>query len=128
MRAAEVYLVPRSDGRVLIGSTVEEAGYDKRTDADTIHRLHRAAVCLVPELSEARILEDWAGLRPGTPDDLPILGATATPGYYVATGHFRDGILLTPVTAHLMAQVVTGERPEYDLTSFSPERFFVKAA
>jgi len=128
VRAAEVYLVPRSDGRVLIGSTVEEAGYDKRTDADTIHRLHRAAVCLVPELSEARILEDWAGLRPGTPDDLPILGATATPGYYVATGHFRDGILLTPVTAHLMAQVVTGERPEYDLTSFSPERFFVKAA
>ena len=128
VRAPEVYLVPRSDGRVLIGSTLEEAGYDKRTDADTIHRLHRAAVCLVPELSEARILEDWAGLRPGTPDDLPILGATAIPGYYVATGHFRDGILLTPVTAHLMAQIVTGAEAEYDLAAFSPARFVVKAA
>jgi glycine oxidase len=123
IRAPEVYLVPRSDGRILIGATVEEAGYDKRTDADTIRRMHQAAIQLIPALSQARVLEAWAGLRPGTPDNLPILGATATPGYFVATGHFRDGILLTPVTAHVMAQVVTGVKPEYDIEAFSAGRF-----
>ncbi len=123
IRAPEVYLVPRTDGRILIGSTLEEAGYDKRTDADTIHRLHQAAIQVVPALKQARILESWAGLRPGTPDDLPILGATSEPGYFVATGHFRDGILLTPVTAQIMAQVITGARPDYDISGFSPLRF-----
>ena len=123
IRSPEVYLVPRSDGRILIGATVEEAGYDKRTDADTIQCMHQAAIRMVPALSGARVLEAWAGLRPGTPDDLPILGATATPGYFVAAGHFRDGILLAPVTAHVMAQVVTGVKPEYDLSAFLPARF-----
>jgi glycine oxidase len=123
LRAPEVYLVPRSDGRVLIGATVEEAGFDKRTDADTIQRMQRAAVALVPALRSARVLEAWAGLRPGTPDALPLLGATSTPGYFVAAGHYRDGILLSPVTAHVMAQIVTGKKPELDLTSFSPARF-----
>ena len=123
IRAPEVYLVPRSDGRILIGATVEEAGYDKRTDADTIQRLHQAAIDLVPGLKPARVLEAWAGLRPGTPDDLPILGATATPGYFVATGHFRNGILLAPVTADVMAHVVTGVESDYDISAFSPGRF-----
>jgi glycine oxidase len=123
LRAPDVYLVPRSDGRVLIGSTVEEAGYDKRTDADTIQRMHRAGIALVPALERARVLESWAGLRPGTPDDLPILGGTSTPGYFVATGHFRDGILLAPVTALVMAQLVAGLIPELDLTPFSAVRF-----
>jgi len=123
IRASEVYLVPRSDGRILIGATVEEAGYDKRTDSDTIQRLHQGALDLVPALNAARVLEAWAGLRPGTPDDLPILGVTATPGYFVATGHFRNGILLAPVTAHVMAQVVTGVKSEYDISAFSPQRF-----
>lgn len=123
IRAPEVYLVPRSDGRILIGATVEEAGYDKQTDANTIQRMHQAAIRIVPTLSGARVLEAWAGLRPGTPDNLPLLGATATPGYFVAAGHFRDGILLAPVTAHLMAQVVTGVRPEYDISPFTPGRF-----
>jgi glycine oxidase len=77
----------------------------------------------VPKLKNARILEDWAGLRPGTPDNLPILGATSIPGYYVATGHFRDGILLAPITAHVMADVIEGRNPEHDLTPFSPSRF-----
>jgi len=62
-------------------------------------------------------------LRPGTPDALPILGATATPGYYVATGHFRDGILLAPITAEVMTAVIEGRTPEHDLTAFSPARF-----
>lgn len=123
IRAPEVYLVPRTDGRILVGATVEEAGFDKRTDPDTIHRLRHAAVQLVPALAKARMLEAWAGLRPGSPDDLPILGATRTPGYFVATGHFRDGILLTPVTARVMAQLITGGKPEYDISPFSPARF-----
>ena len=123
IRSPEVYLIPRSDGRLLVGATVEEAGFDKRTDPATIQRLHQAALKLVPRLKDARILEDWAGLRPGTPDDLPILGPTATPGYYVATGHFRDGILLTPITAQVMADVIEGRQPPHDLTPFSPSRF-----
>jgi glycine oxidase len=123
IRAPEAYLIPRSDGRILVGTTVEEAGFDKRTDIEAIQRLHRAAVALIPELRNAKILEDWAGLRPGTPDALPILGATETPGYYVATGHFRDGILLAPITARIMADVIAGNEPAYDLDAFSPSRF-----
>lgn len=123
IRTPEVYLIPRSDGRILVGTTLEEAGFDKRTDVATIQGLHRAAIALIPELKNAKILEDWAGLRPGTPDGLPILGATSTPGYYVATGHFRDGILLAPITASVMARVVRGRNPDHDLTPFSAARF-----
>jgi glycine oxidase len=124
LRSPQVYIVPRSDGRILIGASVEEAGYDKRVVPNTIHRMHREALKLVPALAGARMLEDWAGLRPGTPDGLPILGDTHTPGYYVATGHYRDGILLTPVTARLMGQVITGEKPSLNLQPFSMERCF----
>jgi glycine oxidase len=123
IRAPEVYFVPRSDGRVLIGSTLEDAGYDKRTDPRTIQRMHKAAISLVPALEQALVLEDWAGLRPGTPDDLPILGATSIPGYFVASGHYRDGIMLAPVTARLMAQVIAGDKSDYDISPFSPTRF-----
>jgi glycine oxidase len=123
IRAPKVYLIPRSDGRLLAGATVEEAGFDKRTDPATIQRFHKAAIELVPKLADARILEDWAGLRPGTPDALPILGATPTPGYYVATGHFRDGILLAPITAAVMADVVSAAKPAHDIAAFSPVRF-----
>ncbi len=123
IRSPEAYLIPRSDGRILVGTTLEDVGFDKRTDVNTIQHLHRAAIALIPELRNAKILGDWAGLRPGTPDALPILGATAAPGYYVATGHFRDGILLAPITARLMAQVIGGRNPDYDLDAFTPERF-----
>jgi glycine oxidase len=123
IRTPEVYLIPRSDGRLLIGATAEEAGFDKQVVPETILRLRQAAIDLVPRLSEARILESWAGLRPGTPDKLPIMGATGTPGYFVATGHFRDGILLAPVTAKLMAQMTTGQMPQLDVSKFSPGRF-----
>ena len=126
IRTPDVYLIPRSDGRLLVGATVEEAGFDKRTDPDTIQRLHRAALKLVPKLADAKILEDWAGLRPGTPDNLPILGATDIPGYYLATGHFRDGILLAPITAQVMADVIEGRKPEHDLAAFAPARFYAK--
>jgi glycine oxidase len=123
VRAPEVYLIPRSDGRIVVGTTVEQVGFDKRTDVPTIQRLYRAAVKMIPALRDAKILRDWAGLRPGTPDGLPILGATATPGYYVATGHFRDGILLAPITAEVMADVIAGNPCHQDLSPFSPGRF-----
>ena len=124
IRTPDVYLIPRSNGRLLIGATVEEAGYDKRTIPATIQRLRRAALRLVPKLADARILEDWAGLRPGTPDGLPILGTTGTSRYFVATGHFRDGILLAPVTARVMSQVIQGKPPDWDLSPFGATRFF----
>ncbi|PYX41404.1 MAG: glycine oxidase ThiO [Acidobacteria bacterium] len=128
VRSPEIYLIPRSDGRLLAGATVEEAGFDKRTIPDTIQQLRRAAISRLPALSTAHVLEDWAGLRPGTPDGLPILGSTSIPGYFVATGHFRDGILLAPITARIMAQVIGGIRAEHDLAPFSVERFALRAA
>jgi glycine oxidase len=123
VRSAEIYLIPRTDGRLLAGATVEEAGFDKRTVPETIQRLRRAAIAMLPALEGARLLEDWAGLRPGTPDGLPILGETGIPGYFVATGHFRDGILLAPVTARIMARVVTGRDAGCDIGQFSVDRF-----
>lgn len=123
VRAPEVYVVPRSDGRIVVGSTLEDAGFDKRVDPETIQRLHQAAAGLVPELGEARMLETWAGLRPGTPDALPLLGASEVANYFVAAGHYRDGILLAPVTALVMAQIVRGATPDIDLRAFSPSRF-----
>jgi glycine oxidase len=123
IRSPKAYLIPRSDGRLLVGATVEEAGFDKRTDRDTIQRFHKAALELVPKLADARILEDWAGLRPGTPDGLPMLGPTPIPNYYVASGHFRDGILLAPITAQVMADVLEGRDPGFRLAPFAPSRF-----
>jgi len=123
VRTPDVYLIPRSDGRMAIGATQEETGFDKQTVPETIEKLRQAALELVPKLAEARILEAWAGLRPGTPDAMPILGATPTPGYFVATGHFRDGILLSPVTARVMGQVIAGEKPEFELKRFGAARF-----
>jgi glycine oxidase len=123
VRAPNVYLVPRSDGRVIVGSTLEEAGFDKRVDAATIKRLQESAVAWVPQLGQARMLESWTGLRPGTPDNLPILGPTAIDGYFMATGHYRDGILLAPITAHIMAQIIRRVPTELDISAFTPRRF-----
>ncbi len=123
IRTPEVYIIPRSDGRILLGATVEEAGFDKRVDADTVQRLHQAAINVVPEIAQMRIHDAWAGLRPCSPDGLPILGATSLSGYYAATGHYRDGILLAPITALLMTQLLTGQPTSFDLAPFSPLRF-----
>jgi glycine oxidase len=128
VRSPEVYLIPRSDGRVVIGATLEEAGFNKQTIPATIKRLHEAALILVPALQKGKILEAWAGLRPGTPDHLPILGGTDLPGYFVASGHYRDGILLAPVTAKLMVQVISGTALDFNLDNFSAQRFRKKAA
>jgi glycine oxidase len=123
VRSPEVYLIPRTDGRLLIGATVEDVGYDKRVVPNTIRQLRQSALNLMPGLSEARILEDWAGLRPGTPDGLPILGATPVPGYFVATGHFRDGILLAPITAKLITELIVDGKTGQDLSPFACGRF-----
>lgn len=102
------YLVPRDDGRLLIGATVERAGFDQRVTADGIRSLLDAALDAAPALGTFTVTETWAGLRPGTPDERPILGPTLIDGLTLATGHYRNGILLTPVTARLIADFVEG--------------------
>jgi glycine oxidase len=123
IRGSGVYVIPRSDGRIVVGSTVEDVGFDKRVSPGAIQRMHKAASVLVPQLGEARILEDWAGLRPCTPDKLPIMGKTSVEGYFVATGHYRDGILLAPTNARLMSQLILRQPLDIDFDSFSPTRF-----
>jgi glycine oxidase len=123
VRSERVYLVPRSDRRVVIGSTLENAGYNKQTDVNTIQQLFHAALELAPGLAGCKVHEDWAGLRPGTPDDLPILGQAPTAGYFVGSGHYRDGILLAPVTALVMTEVLLNKAPSHDIDRFSPLRF-----
>ena len=118
-----VYVIPRGDGRTVIGSTVEDVGFDKRVEPDVVQQLRQAAAVLFPGLGEALIHDDWAGLRPGTPDKLPIMGRTSVEGYFVATGHYRDGILLAPITARLMSQLILGKQPDIDFTGFSLNRF-----
>ncbi len=104
------YLVPRDDGRLLVGATVERAGFDQRVTADGLRSLLDAVLNAAPALGNFAVTETWSGLRPGTPDERPILGPTAVEGLILATGHYRNGILLTPVTARLIADfVVRGE-------------------
>jgi len=119
----KIYLVPRNDGRIVAGATVEYAGFDKRTTAGGIEKILSAAIDLAPGLANARIEETWAGLRPDSPDHLPILGPTDIDGLVMATGHFRSGILLTPITARLIREWVTEQRVSVDWDRFSPLRF-----
>jgi glycine oxidase len=123
VRSKQFYLVPRSDGRQVIGSTLEDVGFNKQTDAGTLRRLFEAAVEVVPGLAGARRHEAWAGLRPGTPDGLPILGEAAISGYFAATGHYRDGILLAPITAQAMTELLLGRAVRHDLSAFGAGRF-----
>ncbi len=123
VRTPDVYIIPRSDGRILLGATVEDAGFDKNVNPGAIQRLQRAAANAVPAIAELRLHDAWAGLRPGTPDNLPVLGETRLPGYFAATGHYRDGILLAPITALVMTQLLTQQTPDFDLQPFSPQRF-----
>ena len=123
VRGADVYLVPRTDGRILVGATLEDAGYDKRVELEVVRRLQQGAADLVPALSEGKLHQAWAGLRPGTADGLPILGETSVAGYFVASGHYRDGVLLAPITAKVMVQVICREKCEFDLGAFLPLRF-----
>ncbi len=119
----KIYLVPRNDGRILAGATIEYAGFDKETTAGSIEKILSAAIELAPALAGARIGEMWAGLRPDSPDHLPILGPADLDGLLIATGHFRSGILLAPVTAKLIREWVTEQRVSMDWERFSPLRF-----
>jgi len=124
----KIYLVPRNDGRIVAGATVEYAGFDKRTTAGGIEKILSAAIELAPGLANARIEETWAGLRPDSPDHLPILGPTDIEGLLMATGHFRSGILLTPITARLVREWITEQHVSVDWDRFSPMRFQSSAA
>ncbi|MCS6816122.1 MAG: glycine oxidase ThiO [Blastocatellia bacterium] len=122
VHSAHCYIVPRRDGRLFIGSTMEDVGYEKRVTADALLRLLAAARQILPAIERCTFVEAWAGFRPDTPDHLPILGE-AEPGLLIATGHFRNGILLAPITARLIAELITSGQASRDLTPFHPHRF-----
>jgi len=121
--SGHMYLVPRNDGRIIAGSTVEYEGFDRNVTVAGMKKILSGAISLVPALESARIEETWAGLRPDSPDHLPILGPTDLDGLLIATGHFRSGILLTPVTARLIREWVTTHRVSEDWSPFAPMRF-----
>ncbi len=123
VRTPETYLVPRGDGRVVIGATVERAGFDKAVQAEVVRTLIAEAAALWPPIGNAELVESWAGLRPGSSDGLPVMGQCGIDGCWVATGHFRNGILLAPATARVMSQWIRGENPQVDLSAFSCDRF-----
>ena len=123
LRAPEVYIVPRASGKILIGATVEDVGFDKSVNPAVIDQLVSAAAKYLPALASAPVIQSWAGLRPGTPDDLPIIGPANTPRMFTATGHFRNGILLAPITAQIVADLIQGCPPSQDIWAFSPSRF-----
>jgi len=121
----DAYLVPRDDGRVLIGATVENCGFDLLVTAAGIHALLEAALRSLPALKDFAITETWAGLRPATPDRIPFIGPTPLERYFLATGHFRNGILLAPATATLVADAIEGRSDEalrlFSLARSGPE-------
>ena len=119
----QVYLVPRNDGRILAGATVEYVGFEKGVTGGAIHKILAGALELAPGLANAQIAETWAGLRPDSPDHLPIIGPTDIEGLLMATGHFRSGILLAPITARLIREWITTQNVSVDWERFSPMRF-----
>jgi glycine oxidase len=123
VRGFSVYLVPRADGRVVVGATVEERGWDTRVTAGGAYELLRETLALVPGLDDAELVAVRTGLRPGTPDDLPIVGPSTVAGLVLATGHFRNGILLTPITAEAVAAAVFGEPVPAEVAACDPRRF-----
>ncbi len=128
LRSPEVYLVPRGDGRVVVGASVEDAGFDTTVHSATLRELIENAAALWPLIADAPVIDSWAGLRPGTQDGLPLLGALPTPHCFVATGHFRNGILLAPATAEAMASLMTGRTPAMNLAAYTPDRFLLSRA
>src|SRR5262249_41668498 len=105
----KAYLVPRNNGLILAGATVEYVGFDKATTAGAIQKVLADVIEIAPGLARATIEEIWAGLRPDSPDHLPILGPTDIDNLFIATGHFRSGIVLAPITAQLLRQWIAGE-------------------
>ena len=123
VRSERGYIVPRGNGRCVTGSTIENVGIEKRVTPKGIGKILSAAVEMIPAFKDAAIVETWCGLRPDTPDHLPSLGPTDIEGLLIATGHFRNGILLAPITAKLIAEWITTRRTTLDWKVFSPMRF-----
>lgn len=145
LRSPEVYLIPRGNERIVIGATVEDAGYSRQVDPAALALLRRRAAALWPSAADAPELESWAGLRPATPDGLPLIGpisssppersdvegsAVHDPAarQFIAAGHHRNGILLAPGTAHVIADLIAGRTPAIDLAPFAPHRTSLSAA
>jgi glycine oxidase len=130
LRSPEVYLIPRGDQRILVGATVEDAGYSKQVEPDALAALRKRAAALWSPAMDAPYVESWAGLRPGSPDGLPLIGRQPDSGaaQFLATGHFRNGILLAPGTASAIADLVCGDAPAIDLASFAPHRTSIPAS
>lgn len=123
VRAPGAYMVPRTSGRILVGTTVEDVGFDKSVQEETIRAIHRTAAQYVPELAAAEVVDTWAGLRPGSPDDLPLIGPTNEPRIFIASGLFRNGILLAPLAARIVADMATGKAASLNIAAFAPARF-----
>ena len=121
IRSEHVYIVPRASGETVLGATVEEAGYDETPTEEATRLLLTQAIRAVPAVAELELVEAVASLRPGTPDDGPLIGEWD--GFVVATGHFRNGILLAPVTADAIAALLTGAKPAPETAPFDPNRF-----
>lgn len=117
------YLIPRADGQIIVGSTLEERGFDKSLFAASTQQLLSRAIDLVPALARARFVQAWAGLRPGSPDRLPFIGRPlGIQGLILATGHYRNGLLLAPATAELLGSILSDEAPALPLDPYSPSR------
>ena len=122
VRNDEIYLVPRLDGSIVIGATIEDAGFDRTVHQADLTGLVQRAESLIPAIADAPHIESWAGLRPDTPDQLPLLGRVGE-RRLIATGHFRNGILLAPGTAHIVGQLLMDEPPGVSLDAFAAGRF-----
>jgi glycine oxidase len=128
VRGADVYLVPRADGEMIVGATQEERGPDRTVTAGAVYDLLRDAMSVLPVTSELILAETCAGLRPGTPDNGPIVGGSGVDGLLLATGHYRNGILMSPVTADAIVACLTGQQPAAEWRPFSPQRFIAQPA
>lgn len=123
LRSQKAYLVPRLDGRLIAGSTLENVGFDRQVTSEGMHKILDGVRAMVPALVDSEIIETWAGLRPGTPDGLPIIGKTSVEGLIVATGHYRNGVLLAPATAAIVRDLIVKGKSQMDIEAYSPLRF-----
>jgi glycine oxidase len=119
----KAYLVPRRDGRLIVGATVEERGFDTQVTAGGLFALLEGAWRALPAIEELPVIESWAGLRPGCRDDAPVIGPSPVDGLILATGHHRNGILLAPITAAAVAELVLSGRVPEAIRPFGLERF-----
>ena len=127
LRTPRCYLVGRGDGRVVLGATMEEQGFDTTVTADGVFRLLEAAYEVLPDVGELELVGARAGLRPGTPDNTPVIGRDELEGLVWATGHWRNGVLLAPLTGEAVAALLAGEELSAELAALSPDRFGTRA-